>query len=88
MSSEHRELDPAGCALIRAFLTHDNLAVRQILRHAHEVSAEADDVSLACAVADMAALMLKHACGSTAQAVAEVQSWTDGVVKGRVDRAA
>jgi hypothetical protein len=84
----HRELDPAACALIGAFLTRDDLAVRQILRHAREAVAAADDVSFACAVADMAAMMLSQVCGSPSQATVMAQSVTAGAVMRRVDRAA
>lgn len=88
MTSEHREIDAAASALIRAFLTGDRFAVRQIMTRWVNAGAGNADGVLSIAVADMAAMMLSRVCGSRAQAAAEAQSWTDGVVGHRSDSAA
>ncbi len=82
----HRELDPPACALIKAFLARDSLAVRQIIRHVGE--AGLDDASFGAAVADMAAMMLADACGSPAQAAALANSYLHAAVRKQVKQAA
>ncbi len=83
-SITRRELNPSACALVLAFLTRDAEAMPHILSRA----AGDHDVSLALAVADMAARMLATACGSQAQAVILADDYVQLMVKRYIDQAA
>jgi hypothetical protein len=75
------ELEPAAAGLIRAGLTGDKFTTDRILTRAFE--ADLDGLFFSFIVANLAGRILVEACGSEAQAVALVDSWTNALVRDR-----